>query len=104
MCTVSMIGDHYRGKWFPAPEPHPWGIPGVIVPTVTIPPVTRQEFDQLRAEVEEMKALLARAKKYDEDNGEPNCEIDEKMDLLRQVAKLVGVDLDDVLGQRNAQA
>ena len=41
--------------------------------------------------------LLKRAKKYDEDNGEPDCEIDEKMDVLRKVAKLVGVDLDEVL-------
>ena len=33
-----------------------------------------------------MVALLKRAKKYDEENGEPNCEMDEKMALLRKVA------------------
>ena len=36
-------------------------------------------------------------KEYDERTGQPDCEVDEKMDLLRKVAKLVGIDLDDVL-------
>lgn len=35
-----------------------------------------------------------------ERNHEPECEVDEKMDLLRKVAKLVGIDLDDVLGKQ----
>lgn len=114
MCTVSMIGDHYRDKW----EPRPWfpGIspmmPGVpITPSmpyqpmapsvgaIPMPPISRAEFDALKKEVEEMKALLKRAKEYDERNGEPNCEMDEKMAVLRKVAKLVGVDLDDVIGK-----
>ena len=42
------------------------------------------------------------AKEYDERNNEPDCEVDEKMDLLRRVAKLVGVDLDDVIGKKGA--
>lgn len=44
-----------------------------------------------------MKMLLQRAKIYDERNNEPSCEIDEKMDLLRRVARMVGVNLDDVI-------
>lgn len=51
----------------------------------------------LKRAVEDMKKLLKRAKKYDEDNHEPDCEIDDKVELLRKVAKFVGVSLEDVL-------
>ena len=91
MCVISMIGDHYRDRW--VPEPKTW------TNVVLTPPVSREEFDKLKAEVEEMKKLLKRAKEYDERNGEPECEIDEKMDLLRKVAEMVGVSLDDVIGK-----
>lgn len=105
MCTVSMIGDHYRDKWVVPPN-QTWPPPvGPYVPpdplrpfqVRIVEPVSREEFDTLKREVEDMKSLLKRAKEYDERNGEPDCEMDEKMDVLRRVAKLVGVDLDDVL-------
>ena len=59
--------------------------------------VTREEFEKLRQEVHEMKELLRKAKIYDEVNNEKDCEMESKMEFLRKVAKLVGVDLDDVL-------
>ena len=93
MCVVSMIGDHYRDKWIDR-----WPtLPNWPPATVTVTAISRQEFDDLKKEVSEMKELLKRAKEYDERTGQPDCEIDEKMDLLRKVAKLVGVDLDDVI-------
>jgi hypothetical protein len=49
-----------------------------------------------------MKALLKRAKEYDERNGEPECEMDEKMAVLRKLAEMVGVNLDDVLGPKSS--
>lgn len=108
MCVVSMVGDHYRDTfptqpYWPAIQPH---IPFPYAPlptTITIgvagllPEISRAEFDELKRDVVAMKELLRRAKAYDEANGEPNCEIDEKMELLRKIAGLVGVDLDDVL-------
>ena len=108
MCTVSMIGDHYRDYF---PQKHPWTnpymtpntspvFPDIALWPAVLPQVSRAEFDALRAEVENMKELLRCAKIYDEVNGEPECEIDEKMDILRKVAKLVGVDLDDVIGKK----
>lgn len=103
MCTVSMVGDHYRDKWVPMypgiekwPDMVPY--PSGVQPFNPIPVITREEFDALKRDVEEMKALLKRAKKYDEDNNEPDCELEEKMALLRKVARMVGVDLDDVIG------
>lgn len=105
MCVVSMVGEHYNDKWkpfkyhhWPAIEPWP-DSPKVPYPGARpIIPVDRVEFDDLKKQVEEMIALMKRAKKYDEDNNEPDCEVDEKMDLLRKVAKLVGVDLDKEVG------
>jgi len=107
MCVVSMVGDHYKGKWpddfwiQPRTYPNrPVSIPSPI-PDKTEPfiAVSRKEFEQLKRDVLEMKELLKRAKEYDERENEPHCEIEEKMKFLRQVAKAVGVDLDDVLGK-----
>ncbi len=97
MCVVSMIGDHYNDKWkdlFPnipiSPTP-PYNQRSIF------PEITREEFNQLKKEVEDLKELLKRAKIYDEKNNEPNCEIETKMAFLREVAKFVGIDLDEVL-------
>ena len=105
MCTVSMVGDHYRDMW--EPKPFPQTAPAVPMPTnhpqyiIHPPQVSREEFDELKRQVLEMKELLKRAKKYDEDNGEKDCELDEKMALLRKVAEMVGVNLDDVIGMKS---
>lgn len=104
MCVVSMVGDHYHDKWKeyipmpwdPGDSRRPARGGGVVIPTIN---VSREEFYRLKRDVEVMKALLKRAKEYDERNGEPDCEIDEKMATLRKVAELVGVNLDDVIGK-----
>lgn len=89
MCVVSMVTDYYRDKWTSSQAPS-W--------TITWPLISRQEFDQLQKEVQEMKELLTRAKKYDEDNNEPHCEKEENVKLVKRIAELVGVDLGDLLG------
>jgi len=93
MCLVSFIGDHYTERWTPTQT-----TPPTTSFVVTIPPVTREEFDALRRDVEEMKTLLKKAKQYDIEHGEPDCEMDEKVEVLRRVAELVGVDLSDIFG------
>jgi hypothetical protein len=93
MCTVSMIGDHFNDKWKQPPYQQIF---------TNIPGVSRAEFEALKREVEEMKALLKRAKEYDEKNNEPNCEIEEKMAMLRKFADAVGIDLDDVIKKKDA--
>ena len=104
MCSASMIGDYYRDKW----AGNPWinttipnhfpQYPNMAGP-VTFSPVTKEDFDKLKAEVMEMKELLKRAIKYDEVNNQPHCETEEKMELLRKVAAMVGVNLDDLKSQ-----
>lgn len=101
MCTVSMIGDHYsdkfRSQWpqIFAPQPFTLTPPG--------PQVTREEFESLQREVREMVALLRRAKIYDAEHNEPDCEMDEKMAALRLVARLIGVDLDAAISQEGVR-
>lgn len=87
MCVVSMIADHYNQKW---PDFSDFNKIG------------RKEFEDLKKEVKEMKELLRKAKIYDEANGEPNCEMEDKMKLLRKVAEAVGIDLDEVLKTKPA--
>jgi hypothetical protein len=88
-----MIGDHFNDKWKQPPYQQIF---------TNIPDVSRAEFEALKKEVEEMKALLKRAKEYDEKNNEPNCEIEEKMAMLRKFADAVGIDLDDVIKKKDA--
>ena len=119
MCVVSMVGDHYNDKWKdndlikkmqqpytwpstgtplnPYPYTQPNAAPNQLQQPITGP--SKFEFEQLRKEVLEMKELLKRAVEYDKKNNEPHCEIEEKMATLKSVAKLFGVNLDDVLKQ-----
>jgi hypothetical protein len=102
MCVVSMVGDHYNDKWKDllkplGPNPNPYqGINND--PFINLPPLaTKQDVENLRKEVLEMKEWLKRAIKYDEINNQPHCENEEKIALLKKVAEMVGVDLSDIL-------
>lgn len=107
MCVVSMIGDHYQDRWNPNPRPPvfipDWpaqekkALPDIVQRLGNNQTVTREEFDKLAKDVEEMKQLLRRAKEYDERTGQEHCEAEEKVELLRKVAKMVGVDLEDLI-------
>ena len=103
MCTVSNISDYARDRWRDA---YPWVTPNTypvtpqpgIYPVVTEKPseVSKEEFEALKKEVQELKKLLEQAIKFDEVTNQPECEVDEKVDLLKKVGKLVGVDLEEV--------
>jgi len=97
MCVVSMIGDHFHDKWKDNQlvNPNPFQ-PITTTGTYTFDLVTRSEFEALKKEVLEMKELLKRAVEYDKNNNQPHCEMDEKVALLKKVAELVGISLDDV--------
>lgn len=100
MCTVSMVGDAYAKRWVPDTGTYPIVYPPQVQGTTYVlnSPVTRAEFDKLKAEVEEMKELLRAAKRIDEITNQPDCENADKLAVLRKVAELVGVDLTDVIG------
>jgi hypothetical protein len=102
MCSVSAIGGEWKKS---VPQTYPWLTSYIALPntsttppaiTYTAPDVGREEFDRLKNEVEELKVLLRAAKKFDEATGQPDCEVDEKVALIKRVAELVGVDMGDV--------
>lgn len=93
MCVVSMIGDHYSDRF---------NKPYYVGTFTNISEISRAEFEALKREVEEMKELLKKALKYDEENGEPECHMDEKVERLKKVAELVGVSLDEVFGKKSS--
>ena len=97
MCVVSMIGDGWSKT---VPEVYPWVNPPTVTKEVIIQSgVSQEEFDKLKREVEELKLLLLAAKRFDEKTGQPDCEIDEKIELIKKIAKVVGVDMEDVFGK-----
>ena len=97
MCVVSFVGDYYRDRWAERPYIQPYTPPYGVTYTQT--EISREEFEQLKLEVLEMKELLKRALKYDKENGEPHCEMDEKVELLKKVAEFVGVDLSEIFSK-----
>lgn len=114
MCVVSYIGDSYRTS-FPErwPTVYPWVYPHTperwpskptIAPQKDYPfkptEVTKQEFESLKKEVEELKKLLLAAKEYDKNTGQPDCQMDEKVEFLKKIADFVGVDLKEVFGNK----
>ena len=98
MCMVSNIGTAAGGA-IPGQYPcvQPWINPQPNTPPPSIDSVSRAEFDALRREMEELRKLLVAAKEYDKATGQPDCEIEDKVALLKKHAEIVGVDLDDVL-------
>lgn len=87
MCVVSYVGDYWREKTVPNKWPE-WE-------EIVLHP-TRTEFDELKKDVEELKELLKQAKLYDEAVGEPDCEVDDKVKLIKEMAEKLGVDLEDI--------
>ncbi len=77
MCTVSMITDHYTDRWHQRQYVQ-W---------------PQREMPINDEEILEFRRLLDRARKYDRDNNEPNCEMDEKKQRLLELARELGADV-----------
>lgn len=87
-----MVGDSFHERWKQKPDYELW------TTTIDFPQVSKKEFDDLKKEVEIMKDLLVRAKIYDEQTGQKDCEMDEKVAFLKKIAEFVGVSLEEVFG------
>jgi hypothetical protein len=93
---ISAVGDSWR-------ETFPQRFPSIPIPQQHVDQhihigVSKEDFDALKREVELLKEMLIAAKQYDEATGQPDCEMEEKVDLLKRIAALVGVDLQEVFG------
>lgn len=108
MCIVSNIGDSYKDNWpdrwpgipinpvppfpmTPSPNPFPYG-----TYTIDTSKVSQEDFDKLKAEVQELRKLLEAAIEFDKKTGQPDCQMDEKVAFIKEVARFVGVDLSKI--------
>ena len=95
MCVVSFVGDAYKRHfddqqyWY-----YPWRYSN---PPPYVGP-TKEDFDSLRAKVDEMVYMLKAARQYDAKAGQAGCEMADKIAFLRVVAGVVGVDLEKAAG------
>ena len=88
MCVVSNVGDYYKDRWTLI-EPHST--------TITYPTyATKEELELLKKEVLEMKKALKKALKQDIKEGNPDCQMEDKIAILKKVAEIVGVDLSEL--------
>jgi hypothetical protein len=90
-----MVGDFYQDR---LPQKPYWDrIEKFMQPEIKtiypMPEVSREEFEDLKKTVEDMKQLLQKAKEYDERTGQPDCKNEDKIALIKKVAELVGVDI-----------
>jgi hypothetical protein len=78
--------DWYRRFWPPPPPPvYPQIVP--VVPVVPMP--TPQE-------IEEFRKLLERARQYDKEHNQPDCELEEKRQKIKKLAEELGIKVDFV--------
>ena len=95
MCAVSMIMDHGYDtlRQWTLPNTTPF-MPTPIEPNVTIvtnpiPPIPSP--DELARFIKQFEGLLEKARQYDLDHGQPDCELDEKRLALKKIADEMGV-------------
>lgn len=84
-----MIMDHYRERWTSPPYQ-----PVIVQPRLTFPPASSNDPRISDAELADFRKLLERARKYDADNNEPDCELEEKKQALLKIANQLGVKID----------
>jgi len=87
MCVVSMVIDHYGRK-----PPDWWEKYNPLVPYGPNEFPSKKELDQDK--IQELIDLLKEAKKYDEENHEPDCETEAKKKTLKELADFLGIEID----------
>lgn len=91
MCVMSMVttgktDDWYR-RYYPYTRPNA-PLPDVR-PVTPWPLPTQQELDEFRR-------LLDRAREYDQEHNQPDCELEEKRQKLLDLAEQLDVEIDFV--------
>jgi len=94
-----MIYDHFSDKWEKLRkqlEELPYVYPTPIVPQPIVPQISPSE-------IEEFRQLLDRAREYDIKHNQPNCELEDKKERIRRLAKELGVKIDFIDEKDEAQ-
>lgn len=93
MCVYSMIVDHYYDKWKPyVPLPGPDIVPLPYTPSIPTLPAPSPKIPT-QAEIDEFYKLLERARQYDREHQQPDCELEEKRQKLLKLAEELGVEI-----------
>lgn len=104
MCVMSMVSDYEIDKW------RQWASP-VSPPNTTTPIVIQngdpkkleiqienlnKNFEELRKDFLDFKKLILKAIDYDERNNEPECEVEDKVRLIKEIAGRLNIDVSDI--------
>ena len=96
MCVVSNVIDRYYDYWrvpnlptTPYPYTWPWEDKNPPNRVGSWPPRTEPRITE--KEIKEFKELLEKARKWDEEHNEPDCESDDKINALLDLADELGV-------------
>lgn len=87
MCVMSMVMDAMYDDWlerWAKEKKWEWN----IKPS-TLPPIPFPSQEDLAL----FYKLLERAKKYDEEHNQPDCELEEKKNKLKELAKEMGIEI-----------
>ena len=101
MCVVSMVIDNYRDRQWPDYTRTTSDTRFVMTDHSL---ATKADIRDLKRHLIELKELIVAAKKYDDATGQPECEVDEKVDFMFEVADRLGISMDDVLERRDAMS
>ena len=99
MCVYSNIGDFWKEKHWQS-WPNPTSMPTPVEKIVVWPnqEVTKEDIEEVKKELQEIKKLLIAAKEYDRNTGHPDCEVDEKVRMFKEVTEALkekfGIDVD----------
>lgn len=88
MCTVSGLFDTFHERWNNPTFHDPWSNPSQWPSPALGPTIPTQE------EIDEFRDLLEKARQWDRDHGEPDCEMEEKRQKLKDLAEELGVEID----------
>lgn len=95
MCAVSFVGTGFQ-EHFEQPKYYPNG----NAFWDNLAGINRSQFDALKSEVELMKKLLIKAKIYDKETGQPDCEMESKVKFIKEIAEKMGVDLKGIFDEK----
>lgn len=90
MCVMSMIMSHQEDEWQRRMNEYnrqlyEWYIPADRDPSkMPVPPPPQEQID-------EFNRLLERARKYDLEHQQKDCEMESKKETLRKLAKQLGI-------------
>ena len=83
MCVMSMVMQHRQDDWGRRIQEEALRLARTPTPPV-VPPVTDRE-------ILEFRELLERARKYDREHNQPDCEMEEKKKKLMELAEQLGI-------------